>query len=566
MYTQGSLHCWLIFIVRIACMQLLLLVWRQYRWPFIAVMALSLASAALGIGLIAFINVRLIEMVDTSLSVLPEFLGLLLLLMAVTLGSQLALTALGHHFVFRLRSEFIKRILDTQVERVEQLGSASLLAGLTSDVRAITIAFVRLPELVQGIILTFGSAAYLAWLSSKMLAVTALWIAITIWGGFMLVSRVYKHMAVLRETEDKLYNDYQTVLEGRKELTLNRERAEHIFNHLYIPDAREYRHHIIRADTFHLSAVNWSNIMMLGAIGLVFWMANGLGWADTNVAATYSLTLLFLRTPLLSAVGALPTLLSAQVAFNKLKKFDLAPFKAEFPRPQAFPNWQTLELRNVTFRYQDSAFSVGPVNLTIRRGELLFLIGGNGSGKSTLAMLLTGLYQPQSGEILLDGKALSAEKPEDYRKLFSAVFTDVWLFDRLLGPEGQQANPALVEKWLTQLQMSHKLELQDGKILNLKLSKGQKKRVALLLALAEERDIILLDEWAADQDPHFRREFYQVLLPLMQEMGKTIFAISHDDHYFIHADRLLEMRDGRLSELTGEERDAASRDAVARTA
>ncbi|EPC4044719.1 multidrug ABC transporter permease/ATP-binding protein [Enterobacter mori] len=547
-------------------MQLLLLVWRQYRWPFIAVMTLSLASAALGIGLIAFINVRLIEMVDSSLAVLPEFLGLLLLLMAVTLGSQLALTALGHHFVFRLRSEFIKRILDTQVERVEQLGSASLLAGLTSDVRAITIAFVRLPELVQGIILTFGSAAYLAWLSTKMLAVTALWIVITIWGGFLLVSRVYKHMAVLRETEDKLYNDYQTVLEGRKELTLNRERAEHIFNNLYIPDAREYRHHIIRADTFHLSAVNWSNIMMLGAIGLVFWMANSLGWADTNVAATYSLTLLFLRTPLLSAVGALPTLLSAQVAFNKLKKFDLAPFKAEFPRPQAFPNWQTLELRNVTFRYQDNAFSVGPVNLTIHRGELLFLIGGNGSGKSTLAMLLTGLYQPQSGEILLDGKALSAEKPEDYRKLFSAVFTDVWLFDRLLGPEGQQANPALVEKWLGHLQMSHKLELQDGKILNLKLSKGQKKRVALLLALAEERDIILLDEWAADQDPHFRREFYQVLLPLMQKMGKTIFAISHDDHYFIHADRLLEMRDGTLSELTGEERDAASRDAVARTA
>ncbi|PTM34345.1 multidrug ABC transporter permease/ATP-binding protein [Enterobacter cloacae] len=547
-------------------MQLILLVWRQYRWPFIAVMALSLASAALGIGLIAFINVRLIEMVDTSLSVLPEFLGLLLLLMAVTLGSQLALTALGHHFVFRLRSEFIKRILDTQVERVEQLGSASLLAGLTSDVRAITIAFVRLPELVQGIILTFGSAAYLAWLSSKMLAVTALWIVITILGGFVLVSRVYKHMAVLRETEDKLYNDYQTVLEGRKELTLNRERAEHIFNHLYLPDAREYRHHIIRADTFHLSAVNWSNIMMLGAIGLVFWMANSLGWADTNVAATYSLTLLFLRTPLLSAVGALPTLLSAQVTFNKLKKFDLAPFKAEFPRPQAFPNWQTLELRNVTFRYRDNAFSIGPVNLTIHRGELLFLIGGNGSGKSTLAMLLTGLYQPQLGEILLDGRALNAEKPEDYRQLFSAVFTDVWLFEQLLGPEGQQANPALVEKWLAQLQMSHKLELQDGKILNLKLSKGQKKRVALLLALAEERDIILLDEWAADQDPHFRREFYQVLLPLMQEMGKTIFAISHDDHYFIHADRLLEMRDGKLSELTGEERDAASRDAVARTA
>ncbi|MBS5771671.1 MAG: multidrug ABC transporter permease/ATP-binding protein [Enterobacter cloacae] len=547
-------------------MELLLLVWRQYRWPFVAVLALSLASAAMGIGLIAFINQRLIESVDLSVAVLPEFLGLLLLLMAVTLGSQLALTTLGHHFVYRLRSEFIKRLLDTPIERIEQLGSASLLAGLTSDVRNITIAFVRLPELVQGIILTVGSCLYLAMLSGKMLLITVIWMALTIWGGFMLVSRVYRHMATLRETEDKLYTDFQTVLEGRKELTLNRERAEHVFEKMYLPDAREYRHHIIRADTFHLSAVNWSNIMMLGAIGLVFWMANGLGWANTNVAATYSLTLLFLRTPLLSAVGALPTLLTAQVAFRKLKQFALAPYRPEFPRPQAFPGWQTLELRDVTFKYQDNDFAIGPINMTLKRGELVFLIGGNGSGKSTLAMLLTGLYQPLSGEILLDGKPMAQDKPEDYRKLFSAVFTDVWLFDELLGPEGQQADPALVAKWLEQLKMSHKLELENGKILNLKLSKGQKKRVALLLALAEERDILLLDEWAADQDPHFRRDFYQVLLPLMQQMGKTIFAISHDDHYFIHADRLLEMRSGHLSELEGEERQLASRDAVSRTA
>ena len=547
-------------------MELLLLVWRQYRWPFISVIALSLLSAALGLGLIAFINLRLMTVVDTSLAVLPEFLGLLLLLMVVTLGSQLALTTLGHHFVFRLRGEFIKRILDSQIEKVEKIGSASLLAGLTSDIRNITIAFVRLPELVQGIILTVGSAAYLAWLSGKMMMVTALWMALTIWGGFVLVARVYRHMATLRETEDKLYHDYQTVLEGRKELTLNRERAEYVFNQLYLPDAREYRHHIIRADTFHLSAVNWSNIMMLGAIGLVFWMANSLGWANTAVAATYSLTLLFLRTPLLSAVGALPTLLSAQVAFNKLNTFSLTPYRADFPQPEPHPHWQTLELRDVCFHYPDNSFAVGPINLTLQRGELVFLIGGNGSGKSTLAMLLTGLYQPASGQILLDGQPLAADKPEDYRKLFSAVFTDVWLFDRLLGPGGKAANPALVGQWMEYLKMTHKLQLDNGRIVDLKLSKGQKKRVALLLALAEERDIILLDEWAADQDPHFRREFYQLLLPLMQQMGKTVFAISHDDHYFQHADRMLEMRGGQLTELTGEEREMATRDAVARTA
>ncbi|EKY3088135.1 multidrug ABC transporter permease/ATP-binding protein [Cronobacter dublinensis] len=546
-------------------MELLRLVWRQYRWPFSLVLLLSLASAALGIGLIAFINQRLIATADITISVLPEFLGLLVLLMAITLGSQLALTTLGHHFVFRLRGEFIKRIMDTPVGQIDKLGGATLLAGLSSDVRNITVAFVRLPELVQGVILTLGSAAYLGWLSGKMLLVTALWIAVTLWTGYLLVQRVYKHLATLREVEDSLYDDFQTVLEGRKELALNRERAEYIFDKIYQPDAERYRQHIIRADTFHLSAVNWSNIMMLGVIGLVFWMANGLGWADTTVAATYSLALLFLRTPLLSAMGALPTLLSAQVAFNKLRQFQLVPYTPAFSRPARHPGWQTLELRDVTFTYHDGSFSVGPINLTIQRGELLFLIGGNGSGKSTLAMLLTGLYTPASGEILIDGKPLGADEMDAYRQHFSAVFTDVWLFDKLLGPGGEEADPALVETWLHRLKMDHKLTLENGKILNLKLSKGQKKRVALLLALAEGRDIILLDEWAADQDPHFRREFYQVLLPLMKEMGKTVFAISHDDHYFIHADRLLEMRQGVLSELTGDARELASRDVLART-
>ncbi|MBD8163579.1 multidrug ABC transporter permease/ATP-binding protein [Erwinia persicina] len=546
-------------------MELLHVVYKQYRWPFILVIALSLLSAALGIGLIAFINRELIVTLNSSVMVLPQFLGLLLLLMAVTLGSQLALTLLGHHFVYRLRGEFIKRILDTRVERIEQIGNAQLLASLTSDVRNITIAFVRLPELIQGIILTLGSAAYLAWLSPKMMVVTSVWVAVTIIGGWLLVARVYQHMAVLRATEDRLYHDFQIIIEGRKELALNRQRAQQIFENVYGEDARTYRHHIVRADTYHLSAVNWSNIMMLGAIGLAFYLANSLGWADTAVAATYSLTLLFLRTPMLSAVGALPTLLTAQVAFDKLNTFNLAAYEAEFPQLPAAKNWQTLELRNLVFHYGDNGFHVGPVNMTLKRGELVFLIGGNGSGKSTLAMLLTGLYQPVSGEILLDGQRVDTESMESYRRLFSAVFTDVHLFDRLIDDRGQAVDPALVQSWLERLKMQDKIKLEGNRVLNLQLSKGQTKRLALLLATAEQRDILLLDEWAADQDPHFRRIFYRELLPWLQSLGKTVFAISHDDHYFLHADRLLEMRDGTLTELTGTERDAATLDAVKRT-
>ncbi|MCG5049125.1 multidrug ABC transporter permease/ATP-binding protein [Pectobacterium brasiliense] len=544
-------------------MELLRIVYQQYRWPFLAVILLSLLSAALGIGLIAFINLQLIETVNQSLSVLPQFLGLLLLLMGVTLVSQLALTTLGHHFVYRLRGQFIKRILDTNIARIEQIGSAQLLASLSSDIRNITIAFVRLPELIQGIVLTIGSAAYLAWLSPKMLVVTSVWIAITLWGGFMLVSRVYRHLTQVREAEDRLQKDYETVINGRKELTLNRERAQKLYEDIYQANAQDYRQNVIRADTFHLSAVNWSNIMMLGVIGAVFFMANNLGWADTNVAATYSLTLLFLRTPMLQAVGALPTLLSAQVAFNKLKRFDLADYQEPFSAAVAPADWHTLELRDVVFRYDDSGFEVGPINLVIKRGELVFLIGGNGSGKSTLAMLLTGLYIPVSGSLLLDNRPVTAQTREDYQKLFSAIFTDFHLFGQMMGPQGTEPDTALVDSWLDRLNMRHKLTLENHQVMNLQLSQGQRKRVALLLAVAEQRDILLLDEWAADQDPQFRRVFYLELLPQLRALGKTIVAISHDDHYFEHADRLLEMHQGTLSELTGDAREQASQDAVA---
>ena len=540
-------------------MELLSLVYRQYRWPFIAITLLSLLSAVSGIGVIAFINQSLVESVGDPLPVLGQLIGLILLLLVITLGSQLALTTLGHHFVYRLRGRLLKQLLDTDVARLRQIGQGPLLASLSSDIGQITIAFVRLPELVQGLVLTLGSALYLGWLSPALLGVTTLWVTFTMVVGWLLVNRVYRHLSHMRQAEDRLYQNYQAIIAGSKELALNRARAHFVYHQLYQQNAQDYREQIIRTDTYHLSAVNWSNIMMLGAIGLVFFLANGLGWADTQVAATFALTLLFLRTPLLQGIGALPTLLSAQVAFDKIAALKLAAPDAAFPLPSAPRTWQRIELEQVSFHYQgEGGFVVGPINLVIERGEQLFIIGGNGSGKSTLAMLLTGLYQPVSGRILLDGEPVTDRNA--YLALFSAIFTDYHLFQHLLGPEPKDE---LVAEWLERLQMGSKLTIEDGFIADIDLSQGQRKRVALLLALAEQREVMLFDEWAADQDPQFRRIFYQVLLPRLKEMGKTVIAISHDDHYFSLADRLLEMRQGRLTELTGEQREQVSRDAVA---
>lgn len=543
------------------------MVLRDYRAAFAGVLAASVASAALGIGVIAFINQRLIETGGNPLAALPQFFGLVALLLAVSLAAQLGLTVLGHQFVFNLRSRLVKRILDTDIERIEALGSARLLASLSADIRNVTIAFVRLPELVQGSILTLASIAYLGWLSPPILAITALWIAFTMSVGSWLVRRVYWHLQHVREAEDALQADYETVIDGRKELALNRDRARQLFEQVYRRHAQRYRHHIIRSDTYHLSANNWANIMMLGAIGLVFFLANGLGWASTTVAATYALTILFLRTPMIQAIGALPTLINAQVAFDKLAALSLTDYAPAFDTPAPIKaDWQTIELDGLRFAYGAKAdgFAIGPIDLTLRRGELVFLIGGNGSGKTTLARLLTGLYRPQAGTLRIDGRRVTEAERPAYRRLFAAVFTDFHLFDQLLAARGEPIDGVFIGDWRTRLGLDHKLTLDGARILDTRLSQGQRKRLALMVALAESRDVLLLDEWAADQDPQFRRVFYHELLPAFRERGHTVFAISHDDSYFAQADRLLEMRDGQLQELTGELRRVASADAVAR--
>ena len=135
---------------------------------------------------------------------------------------------------------------------------------------------------------------------------------------------------------------------------------------------------------------------------------------------------------------------------------------------------------------------------------MVFLAGGNGSGKTTLAKLLTGLYAPEKGEICLDGKPVTAADREAYRQLFAVVFSEFHLFPNLVGL-GSPGLDALAREHLIQLQLDHKVKVVNGVLSNVqRLSRGQRKRLALLTACLEDRSFYVFDEWAADQDPHFK--------------------------------------------------------------
>jgi putative pyoverdin transport system ATP-binding/permease protein len=194
---------------------------------------------------------------------------------------------------------------------------------------------------------------------------------------------------------------------------------------------------------------------------------------------------------------------------------------------------------------EEMGFLLGPISLTLLPGQITFIVGGNGSGKSTLAKLITGLYPARTGSIYLDGVPITDENREWYRQHFSAIFSDFYLFDSYLGFNHSDLDQE-VQSYLKQLQLDHKVQVRDGVLSTTNLSQGQRKRLALLTAYLEDRPVYLFDEWASDQDPHFRDLFYRQILVRLKELGKAVIVITHDDRYFNLADNIIKLDYGQV--------------------
>jgi putative ATP-binding cassette transporter len=512
-----------------------------------------MASAGFSVSVIAFINERLLAASSVTAGALLTFGGLLVLLFAMSTTSQLVMSRLGHNVVYGLRRILVKRVMDTQIAQIESIGAARILASLSSDTSHIASAFLSLPHAVYGGAVCLGAFGYLAWLSLPLFGATLLWLALTVAIAYRLLLGTQKYFSLAREVEDELVADYQTVIDGRKELALNRARARMVYEREFEQHAQRERDHAQSGDRWNSINENFVTVMTMGAIGLAFFLADSMQWASTATAATYGLTILFIGTPLATVVASVPALISGDVALRKVEELELEPYTPEFLRdvPVQERTFQELALHHVRYRYptrdDDAGFEVGPLTWSLRRGDIVFVIGGNGSGKSTLARLLSGLCEPSSGELRLDGELVEPARYGALRGLFSAVFSDFHLFKHVLGADGL-ADAAASSAWLSRLALTEKVSIDDGRLSDLRLSTGQRKRLALLLGVLEDRPILLLDEWAADQDPVFRRVFYLEILPQLKAAGRTVVAITHDEAYFGVADRILKLDAGRLVE------------------
>ncbi|NER85017.1 MAG: cyclic peptide export ABC transporter, partial [Leptolyngbya sp. SIO1D8] len=452
-----------------------------------------------------------------------------------------------------LRLQLSQRILSAPLQQLEQLGPSQLLAVLTKDVQAISDTVFVVPFLCIDLAVVRGCLIYLGGLSGWVFLLVIVFLLVAIVLVQTLLNHVYRNLRRARQEVDRLFQHFRSITDGIKELKLHSTRRQLFVDDDLTVSAAASRHHQKTALKLAALTTTSGQLLFFVLIGiLLFWVPQMLP-ATQAILPAYILTLTYLRNPLEALIERLPNLANANVSIKKVNQMGLtlsenAEINTVVRQLPEHP-WHRLELAQVVHTYQSEEvnhrFTVGPIDLTFKAGELVFIIGGNGSGKSTLAKLITGLYIPESGELRLDGEPIVETNRDWYRQHFSTVFSDFYLFQRLIGTENFDFERQ-TQAYLQKLELDRKVSVQDGQLSTTTLSQGQRKRLALLTAYLEDRPIYLFDEWAADQDPIFREIFYTQLLAELKQRGKTVLVISHDDHYFHLADRTIKLDYGRV--------------------
>jgi cyclic peptide transporter len=492
----------------------------------------------------------------TSLWAAMLFLVALFLFIKTQAYVTITTTAEIEAIIHKIRLRLMDQIRQSELLSIEDIGRARIVAAITSDTAVLTQASNMLAFTVQGAVLVFFVAIYVAFLSLAAIFTTVVVISVAAVIFHVKNKRLIEEKQRSAMWERRLFDRLTDFLDGFKEVRLNSQRSDDLFADAVDVSrtAANIKIHT-QAETFKM-IVN-SQLSMYVLLGAVVFIAPQFSSALGGMELTKTTTaLMFIVGAAFGLVQSIPVLLNANASadrINQLEKVLKATVTSTAARQLVAPKrFDKIEVRDLMFRYVDkfseTAFQIGPIDFTLNSGELVFITGGNGSGKSTFLRVLSGLYPPDSGDIMLDGMRVDGSTRDTYRALMSAIFFDYHLFRRLYGIPAME--PGELDRLLAKFRLGDKTGLNaDGEFRTLDLSGGQRRRLALIVSMLEKRPILILDEWTAEQDPEFRRKFYDELLPELMQAGATVVVITHDDRYLDELDmpaRRIRMDEGRI--------------------
>ena len=481
-------------------------------------------------------------------------------LLSFIMGKRYALkhaTIIIEGLIKKVRTRITNKIRQSELLFFENIEKSHIYTRINQDTNFISQSALLIINSCQSALILVFCLFYIAWLSKVAFFITVGAIIAAVIIYLMYRKEVNHLLQEITDKETELFDSLTHIVDGFKELKVNRRKSDHVFTHFKdISDSTEKIK--IKTGIAFVTDFVYSQTFFYILIAILVFLLPMFIDTYSEVIIKLVMAVLFIIGPVEMVVGVIPVLARANVAVGNLYKLEelidkeggIIPQTEQAPF-QPIESFREIRIDKATFNYKDKdekvLFHLGPIDLSIKSGEVVFLVGGNGCGKSTLLKLLSGLYYPSSGVLYLDDDVLSKPIYPSYRELFSLIFADFHIFDRLYG--FGEVDTKKVNDLIKLMELDKKTQYVDGKFTETNLSTGQRKRLALIAAFLEDKPIYMFDEVAADQDPEFRAYFYNELLLDLKKRGKTVIAATHDDKYFHVADRVLKMEYGKIQSI-----------------
>jgi putative ATP-binding cassette transporter len=484
---------------------------------------------------------------------IAAFFGFFVLFLGTTYYSMSRAKMVVEEMMQRMRLGICDKLLYTGLDFIENQGTGALYARLTQDVNYISGSALTIVTTLQSAVLVLFCIIYIGWLTWVGMVATLLTILAAVVIYYAQDRTATTNFHEVRAKEAEFFDSLGDLLKGFKEIKINRGKHAAIGRWVrHISDV--YRTLSVRTELMYIRSFLTSEIFLFSLVAFLVFVLPFTFKTETTTIFQFLAAILFLIGPLESLVKSIPAVTRARVSLDRItelgEQLDAAIIEGENREFEIAPmRFDTISLKGIEYRFSthqsDDYFDLGPVDLQLKKGEVLFFVGGNGSGKTTLLKILTGLYRPVAGEIRVDGKAIANEDYQAYREMFTTIFGDFHLFQRVFGLK--EIDAAAFNDLLKELQLDAKTHFEDDRFSTINLSTGQRKRLAYAICHMEDRDIFVFDEFAAEQDPTFRQYFYETLLPALKQRGKTVIAVTHDDAYFHACDRVVKMDYGKVA-------------------